>query len=317
MAFYNVENLFDTIVDPDTNRILQEDFTPKGPKNWTSEKYFRKLDNIARVISDIGTELVPTGPAILGVSEVENKLVLEDLVKRPAIASRNYQIVHFQSQDERGVDVAFLYQPSRFKLISANHYPILLDEHDRTRDLVVMCGLLDGEKMYFMVDHWPSRGGGQKKSQPKRDSVASHDRSIIDSILAIEPDAKIIFMGDLNDDPIDESVTTFLNANGKLKKLKEGQLYNPMAEKYKKGIGTLGYNGTWNLFDQIILTQSFLGDDKSTYKFHKALVYNKKYLIQESGYYKGYPFRSFSGNDFIGGYSDHFPSYIYIIKENK
>ncbi len=320
VAFYNLENLFDTIIDPDKNKVLQDDFTPNGAKQWNTEKYFKKLDNMARVISDIGTDMVPNGPAVIGVSEVENRLVLEDLIKRPALISRNYQIIHFESQDERGIDVAFLYQPNRFKVISSNHFPILLynkkGESDRTRDLVLMTGLLDGEKVHFLVDHWPSRGGG-KASIAKRDTVASHDRRIIDSIFRTEPNAKIIFMGDLNDDPIDPSVSTYLNTGGKIKKLTKGQLYNPMYAKYKQGIGSLAYNDTWNLFDQIIISQSFLENKKSGYKFHKAYIYNKKYLIQETGKYKGYPYRTYGGSEYQGGYSDHFPVYIYIIKENK
>ena len=316
VGFYNLENLFDTIIDPDTNRILQDDFTPDGNKMWNTVRYYHKLDNMARVISEIGTEKVPTGPAVIGVTEVENRFVLEDLVERPAIASRNYQIVHFDSPDERGIDVALLYQPDIFKVTKSSSHSILLPEDNRTRALLVVEGEFDGEKMYFMVDHWPSRGGGHKKSNPLRDSVASHDRGIIDSILAIHSDAKIVFMGDLNDDPIDESVQEFMNSGGKIRKLKEGQLYNPMTEKYKKGIGTLAYNDAWNLFDQFLITQSLLGDDKSTYKFWKATVFNKKYLVQKSGHYKGYPFRTYGGGQYQGGYSDHFPVYMYFIKEN-
>ena len=316
VAFYNLENLFDTIVDPDTNRILQDDFTPDGNKLWNTKKYYKKLDNMARVISEIGTEKVPTGPAILGVSEIENRLVLEDLVKRPAIASRNYQIVHFESPDERGIDVALLYQPDVFEVTKSSSHSILLPNNNRTRAVLLVEGLFYGEKMYFMVDHWPSRGGGQKKSNPLRDSVASHDRGIIDSILAIDPDAKITIMGDFNDDPIDESVEVFLNANGKQRKLKEGQLFNPMYKKFKKGIGSLAYNDAWNLFDQIVITQSFLGDDYSSFKFWNVNIFNKKYLVQQSGHYKGYPFRTYGGGEYQGGYSDHFPVYMYILKEN-
>ena len=317
VAFYNLENLFDTIVDPDTNKILQEDFTPFGDKNWNTPKYYEKLDHMARVISEIGTDMVRTGPAIIGVSEVENRRVLEDLIKRPALLSRNYQIVHYESPDERGIDVAFLYQPNVFKLTKSSSHPILLPHNNRTRAALLMEGEFDGEKMYFIVDHWPSRGGGHKKSDPLRAMVADHDRSIIDSILTINPDAKIIIMGDLNDDPVDKSVTEHLKAKGKIKKLKEGDLYDTMTDNYKKGIGSLGYNDAWNLFDQIIISQNYLGDDKSTYKFWKALVFNKKYLIQKTGHYKGYPFRTYSGGQYSGGYSDHLPTYIYLIKENK
>ncbi len=315
VAFYNLENLFDTIIDLNPEKILQEDFTPNGPKQWNTEKYYQKLDNMARVISDIGTDFSPTGAAIVGVSEVENRLVLEDLVKRPAIASRNYKIVHFDSPDERGIDVALLYQPSVFKVINSSAHSIVLPKNNYTRDLLVVKGILDNEEMYFMVDHWPSRGGGQKRSAPLRNAVAEHDRGIIDSILEINPNAKIVFMGDLNDDPIDESVEKYLNANGNIKKLKEGQLYNTMYKKFKNGIGTLAYQNNWNLFDQIIITQSFLNKDKSTFQFHKSYIYNKKYLVEKEGNFKGYPLRTYSFGEYRGGYSDHFPSYIIILKE--
>ncbi len=315
IAFYNLENLFDTIIDPNPDRILQADFTPNSHKNWNTERYYRKLDNMARVISEIGTDMTPNGPAIIGVSEVENRLVLEDLVKRPAIASRNYQIVHYESPDERGIDVALLYQPGMFKVISSAAHSILLPENNRTRDLLVVKGVFDGEEIYVMVDHWPSRGGGQKKSAPLRNMVAQHDRGIIDSVFELNPDAKIVFMGDLNDDPTDESVEKFLNANGNIKKLKEGQLYNTMYKKFRKGIGTLAYQNNWNLFDQIIISQSFLNKDKSKYQFYKSFIFNKKYLVEKQGNYKGYPLRTYAGGEYKGGYSDHFPSYIFIIKE--
>lgn len=316
IAFYNLENLFDTIVDPDTNLILREDFTPLGAKNWNTKKYYHKLDNMARVISEIGVNVEPKGPAIIGVSEVENRSVLEDLVKRPAIMSRNYQIVHFDSPDERGIDVGLLYRPDAFELEKAwVRHEFSLPDNDKTRDQLIVEGKLDGEHMYFMVDHWPSRGGGQQKSAPSRNTVAKNDRAVIDSILGVHPDAKIIFMGDLNDDPVDESVTDYLKANGKIKKLKDGELYNPYYKKFKKGDGSLAYNDAWNLFDQMIMTQALLGSDYQSYKFKSAHIFKKDYMFQQDGRFKGYPLRSFVGNNFKGGFSDHFPVYLYLIRE--
>ncbi len=316
IAFYNLENLFDTIVDPDTNLILQDDFTPFSARNWNTEKYYKKLDNMARVISEIGTELEPMGPAVLGCAEVENETVMKDLASRPALLARNYQIVHFDSPDERGIDVGFFYRPDAFTLTKAwVRHEFTLPHNDKTRDLLIMEGTLDGEHMYFMVDHWPSRSGGEKRSRPLRDSVAKHDRVIIDSILKIDPNAKIIYMGDLNDDPTNESVLTFLKAKGKIKKLKDGDLYNPFFIKYKKGNGTLAYNDAWNLFDNIVMTQSLLSDDHSTYKFSKALIFKKPYMFQADGRFKGYPLRTFVGKTFMDGYSDHFPVYIFLTKD--
>lgn len=318
ISFYNLENLFDTIIDPDTNLVLREEFTPQGKKNWNTERYYKKLDNMARVISEIGTDITPAGASIIGVSEIENRDVLVDLVNRPSIIHRNYQIVHYDSPDERGVDVGFLYQPDAFELQKSwVRHETGLPHNDKTRDLLIMEGELDGEKMYFMVNHWPSRSGGQKKSAPKRDSVAKHDRQTIDSILKKNPTAKIIYMGDLNDDPIDESVKTHLNTNGNLKKIKEQELYNPYLEKFKTGNGTLAYHDAWNLFDQIIITQSLLGKNKSTYKFEAARIFKKKYMLQNSGRFKGYPLRTFVGSNFKGGYSDHFPVYIFITRKPK
>jgi hypothetical protein len=319
VAFYNLENLFDTIVDPDTNLILREDFTPLGAKNWNTEKYYKKLDNLAKVISMLGTEKVPTGPAVIGVAEVENRSVLDDLVKRPAIINRNYKIVHYDSPDERGIDVAFLYQPDKFKLIKSwVRHETSLPNGDKTRDMLAIYGELDGEPFYFIVDHWPSRRGGQKRSEPLRDSVAKHDRQVIDSILALNPGAKVIYMGDLNDDPVDESVKKYMNASGKIKKLKEGQLYNPMEEKFKRGIGTLAYNDAWNLFDQFMMTQSLIDTkDLSTYKFLQAKIFSKNFMKQKSGRFEGYPLRTYVGNEFTGGYSDHFPVYLFLYKELK
>lgn len=318
IAFYNFENLFDTIVDPDTNIILREEFTPLSGKNWNTQKYFKKLDNLAQVISEMGTEYSPSGPAILGCTEIENISVLQDLVKRPAIANRHYQIVHYDSPDERGIDVAFLYQADKFTLIKSwVRHEISLPHHDKTRDMLAIYGLLDGEPMYFMVDHWPSRGGGQKASAPKRDSVAKHDRMVIDSILALDPNAKVVYMGDLNDDPVDESVKKYFNTSGKIDKLAPGEMYNPMLEKFKSGNGTLAYNDAWNLFDQLIITQSLIGDNKDTYKYWQALIFKKKYMYQQTGRFEGYPLRTFVGDQFMGGFSDHFPVYLFLIKEIK
>ncbi len=317
VAFYNLENLFDTIVDPDTTKILREDFTPLGKKNWNTEKYYKKLDNLARVISQIGTELSPNGPAVMGVAEVENATVLNDLVNRPMLLKRHYKFIHFDSPDERGIDVALLYQPDRFEVKKAwVRHENSLPHHDKTRDMLAVYGLLDGEPFYFIVDHWPSRRGGQKRSEPLRDTVAKHDRMVIDSIMKADPDAKIVYMGDLNDDPVDDAVKIYMKSNGKIKKLKDDELYNPMEEKYKKGIGTLAYNDAWDLFDQFMITQNLLSKhlDKS-YKFAGAHIFNKKWMIQQSGHFAGYPLRTYVGDQFMNGYSDHFPVYMYFVRE--
>jgi hypothetical protein len=322
IGFYNLENLFDTIVDSDTNKILQDDFTPYGKKNFNGERYEKKLINMAEVISKIGTGIFPDGLALLGVSEIENKQVLEDLSAQKSIKSRNYQIVHHESPDARGIDVGLMYNPKYFKVLSSKAYTLdtySVDQHFRTRDQLLVTGELNGEKIHVVVAHWPSRRGGEKRSAPRRIAAGELGRKIIDSIQAVEPNAKIVYMGDLNDDPTDKSVKLAMNTVGKIKKTTDQKLFNTMELYAKKGIGTLAYRDNWNLFDQLILTQGFVTKNNNfdSYKFFKAVVYNKEYLKNETGKYKGYPHRTYVGPNFLNGYSDHFPVYMIVVKETK
>jgi len=316
VGFYNLENLFDTLVDPDPNKILQDDFTPKGKKVWTSEHYQEKLVNMAKVIGEIGTEITPDGVAILGVSEVENKSVLEDLVKSESIKTRNYQVVHYDSPDRRGIDVGLLYNPKYFKVTSSKSFSLRsIDTTFYTRDQLLVSGLLNGEKVHVIVAHWPSRRGGEKRSKPRRASAAKLGRMIVDSLQKDDPSAKVFYMGDLNDDPVDESVKKHLRGNGKEEKLGKDGLFNPWESYYKKGIGTLAYRDTWNLFDQIMVSKALLGKDYTSFKLYKSKVFNKPYLKSSEGKYKGYPYRTYSFGTYVGGYSDHFPVYMFLIKE--
>lgn len=314
IAFYNIENLFDTIDSPDT---FDTEYTPQGSKKWDSAKYWEKISNIARVISDIGTDMTPDGPAIIGLAEVENRSVLEDLVNDPQIRNRNYQIVHYDSPDRRGVDVALLYQPKYFNLLSSK--PNLFIPEGRTdfysRDVLLVSGLFHGELMHVLVNHWPSRIGGERKSRPLRNSAAQLNRKIIDSLMVANPEAHILLMGDLNDDPVNESVKVHLKAGRKKDKLKPGELYNPFFEFYQKGIGSLAYRDSWNLFDMIIMNQTLLSRKENTYKFLRAGVFNKRYLLQTEGQYSGYPLRTHVGDNYMGGFSDHFPTFIYVVRE--
>jgi len=314
IAFYNLENLFDTINQPEVN---DEEFLPEGPYLWNSKKYLEKLEHMADVISKIGIDVTPDGPAVIGVSEIENRSVLEDLVKQPSLKSRNYRIVHFDGPDRRGVDCALFYNPKYFKMTNAQSRPFIIagDTSFHTRDQLVVSGIFDGEPMHFVVNHWPSRSGGQKGSEYKRLGAANVTRSIVDSLLAIDPKAKIMVMGDLNDDPIDKSVKKVLNTATDEKVMLDGQLFNPMAKMLKNGIGSLAYRDSWNLFDQIILSQALLGEDKTTYKYYKAVVFNKTWITTKDGTFKGYPFRTYSYGSYIGGYSDHFPVMVFIIKK--
>jgi hypothetical protein len=263
--------------------------------------------------------VTPDGVAILGVAEIENRKVLEDLVIQQKLKDRKYQIVHYNSPDARGIDVALLYNPAYFKVIDSAPLNVPLKNPDgspyATRDVLWVYGLFNGEPLHVFVNHWPSRRGGEEASAPNRALAAGVARTKIDSILKVQPDAKIMVMGDLNDDPLSPSVVKVLNASSDIPKLKKDQLYNPWTDYYKKGIGTLAYNDAWNLFDQIIISQPFLKKDQDGFFFQKAVIFNKPFLVQKSGRYKGYPFRTYDFDNYVNGYSDHFPVYVVLLKK--
>jgi len=320
IAFYNVENLFDTEDDPIT---YDDDRTPNGKDHWTEDIYKDKLKNMAKVISEIGSEVTKNAPALIGVAEIENRKVLEDLANEPVLLPKDYGIVQFDSPDRRGIDVALLYQKSLFRPINTSKHELLIyntnDPTKRvyTRDQLLVSGYLDGDLIHVIVNHWPSRSGGEARSRRKREKAAELNKKIIDSLFDIDPYAKIITMGDLNDDPDNSSVKKVLAAKSEKEDVKLKGLYNPMYNMSKKGIGSLAWRDSWNLFDQIIVSKGLLDKDYSSYKYYKAGVYNKNYLANPRGRYKGYPYRSFANGAYTGGYSDHFPVYVYLIKENK
>ncbi len=252
--------------------------------------------------------------------EPSGRKVLEDLVKQPAIAKRNYKIIHYDSQDFRGIDVAFLYQEKYFKPSHSKAVPVdMFDESGKkvfSRDVLLVSGDFDGQEMHFTVNHWPSRRGGQKVSAPRRNSSALKNRELADSILAINPTAGIIVMGDLNDDPNNESITKYLEAKSDKKTaIKTKSFYNPYYDLFKKGIGSNAYRDSWSLFDQIIISDQLLNETSGGFHFYKNVVFNKPYLVQKTGQYKGYPFRTFDFDNYISGYSDHLPVYIILVKK--
>ncbi len=318
VAFYNVENLFDIKND---SLIFDDDRTPEGKDQWTQERYNQKLSNISKVLSEIGASTTRTSPDIIGICEVENRQVLEDLIHHPNLIHKNYGIVHYDSPDERGIDVALLYKKEAFLPVSwASRRLLLFDEQEKrnyTRDQLVVSGLLDNEEIYFIVNHWPSRSGGEARSRPNRLLAAKLNKRIIDSIQRLNFSAKIISMGDLNDDPTNDSLKKVLQTKRKKEDLEEGELFNPMERLFKKGIGSLAYRDQWNLFDQFFFTSNLVDLKVGTYQFWKAAVFNAPYLITKKGTYKGYPFRTYAGGSYTGGYSDHFPVYLYLIKEVK
>lgn len=315
IAFYNVENLFDTIDQGNKD----EEFLPHGAKRWNTEKYHQKLSNMAKVIYDIGLEYTPDGAAVVGLAEVENDIVLHDLVTTPPLKNRGYRYIILPSPDERGVDVALIYQSKYFVPADTVTFRLRLpdDTAFKTRDQLMVEGNLLGEKVYFMVAHWPSRRGGTDKSEYKRIAAAELARRAIDSVFQVSPGAKIIFMGDLNDDPYNRSVKKIMKADCPMENVENDEFFNPMECLYKSGAGTLKYNNQWNLFDQMLLSPAWRPSDYLSFQFYKAGIYNKPYLITETGVYKGYPYRTFSGNNFIGGYSDHFPVYVILAKKKK
>ena len=272
-------------------------------------------------MAEIGADVSGNTPTIIGVCETENRKVLEDLVNQETLVEQDYGIIQFDSPDRRGIDVALLYKK---KLFTPTHYKakelLIYDDNDKskrvfTRDQLVVSGMLDGEKIHLIVNHWPSRSGGEKRSRSKRIKAAKLNRQIIDSIFSDEPYAKIITMGDFNDDPTSPSVKDYLNAQRESNGMQMRELFNPMEDLAKQGYGSLAYRDSWNLFDQIIISTELTKKDFSSYRFYKAGIYNKTYLVNAHGRYKGYPYRSFASGSYTGGYSDHFPVYIYLVKE--
>lgn len=315
IGFYNLENLFDTIDTPD---VRDTEFSPGGAKNYDYKIYNDKLNNLSSVISSLGNNLSPDGVSILGVAEIENRSVLEDLVKQPSLASRNYQIVHYDSPDKRGIDVGLLYNPKYFTVTESRAVPMIIydDANERvfTRDILLVGGNYHGEQLYIMVNHWPSRSGGEAASAPRRNACAKMVRHLTDSIRTAIPTAKVVIMGDLNDDPVSPSVAEVLDAQGKKNKVRSGDLYNPMWEFFRKGMGSNAYRDAWSLFDQVIMSDNWLDPSQTGFRFYQAHIHNPTQLVQKTGHFKGYPFRTFSGDSYLGGYSDHFPVYMAIIK---
>jgi hypothetical protein len=314
IAFYNLENLFDTINDPLKN---DEQFLPDGDYKWTSSVYLEKLNHMGMVIDQIGNKYNNLRPAIIGVCEIENRQVLEDLIQTDYLKQHGYGIVHYDSPDRRGVDVGMLYLENRFTVISSASYTLTIegDTGFYTRDQLLVTGILDGDTLNIIVNHWPSRRGGEKESAPLRNAAADLNRHIVDSILTLNPNAKIIVMGDLNDDPDNDSVLKHLRAKGKKDKLLPGDLYNTMWDLYKSGVGSLAYRGQWNLFDQIIVSQGLLNNNMESWELYATHIFNENFLVTQEGRYAGYPYRTMSGGTYIGGYSDHFPTYIILVKK--
>ena len=343
IGFYNLENLFDTIHAKGKNDY---DFLPDGPYKWNTVKYTNKLKNMARVLSEMATDKVKAGLAVVGVSEVENRKVLEDLLQEPALKDRGYRILHIESPDRRGVDCALIYNPRFFKLEDSLYVqciapdeatgpepigfrwkwegtqkfieplPLFGDTTHITRGFLVGIGQLAGERVAFIVNHWPSRGA----QSPVRENAGRQVYRLKEALLDMYPGIKIVIEGDLNDDPNNKSVQVELMAKPNVEEaVSERDLFNPWYNMlYKTGQGTLMYRGNWNLFDQIIISGNFCNDpDHRTLSYRSCEVFLRDYMIQQEGRYKGSPLRTTAGGTWLNGYSDHLPTIIYLVKQKQ
>ncbi|WP_299016288.1 endonuclease/exonuclease/phosphatase family protein [uncultured Polaribacter sp.] len=308
IGFYNVENLFDTKDNPNT---LDDAFTQKGKKQWSHKRYRIKIKKLGSVISQMGLNRSKFPPAIVGLVEVENANVVEDLVNSSNLRKFPYGFAHYDSPDERGIDVALLYNKHFFEYLNSKTHPVYLKneegKRDYTRDILEVTGNLHGELIHVLVNHWSSRRAGQKETEPKRIIAAETVKSIVANIRDKNFDAKIIIMGDFNDDPTSKSV----------KLIEKAGFINPMISLWdKESSGTLTYSGKWNLFDQILFSENFKEKKEGKLYLKHAEVFNKEWLKNFKGKLKGSPFRTYIGKWYQGGFSDHFPVYAFLKKKD-
>ena len=299
-AFYNLENLFDTINDP---KKLDDDFTSSSKKKWTEKRFRKKIRDLGNVIHQIGYNDVLHPPVIVGVAEVENEFVLKKLVESDSLKNKDYGFVHFDSPDERGIDTAMLYRKKYFTVTDKRAVSLNLitkdGVQDFTRDILHITGNLENQKVHILINHWPSRRAGTQETAYKRIAVAEKNKEVIAKIVEADPAARIIIMGDFNDNPESKS----------LKHLVGTSFYNPMELLHTQIKGSLTYRGDWNLFDQIILSNNFLQQYGNSFRFKAAKIFDPDSLKEVKGRNKGNPFRTFIGRKYIGGISDHFPVY--------
>jgi predicted extracellular nuclease len=311
IAFYNQENLFDTIDDPHKN---DNEFLPTAKKEWNTEKYTTKINHMATVISSMNEGKKPD---VLGMCEVENKSVLQDIVLDKQLAKSKYNFVHYESPDDRSIDNALLYKSSQFKFIASAAYKVTFAENPnaKTRDiLLVKLQAKNKESIVFLVNHFPSRLGGQQESEIKRFQAAKVLRHIYDSVLQSNPKQAVIIMGDFNDEPIDASIDSVLAAKGNATELKlDNDLFNTMYTLKKNGEGSYLYKKEWNMLDQLMVSKALVDcKTKLCYQAESSSIYKKEWMLETDEKHKGAPLKTFSGNKYLGGFSDHFPVYLYI-----
>jgi len=312
IGFYNVENLFDTINDPNTN---DEQFLPEGDYRWSTVRYEAKLKSLSKVISEMAK--LDGGLVVLGVSEIENEQVLLDLAATELLKPYHLSVCHHESPDRRGVDVAFFYDATRFKILSTRAFPTIVPNNPDfiTRDQWLMTGILDGiDTLDIVVNHWPSKSGGEQRSLPGRLAAGQLGRYIADSVLHSRPNAKFIYMGDLNDNPTSKCIMAEMGTKTKPEKLTQYDLYNPMWKLFRDGLGSYAYRDSWEMLDNIIISGGLVNAAPGTYKFRAAYIFRKDYMFTKTGSYMDYPYRTFAGGNYQGGYSDHLPVYIVLTK---
>lgn len=319
VGFYNLENLFDTCHDAGKNDY---EYLPTGTNHWNGIKYTNKLRNMSKALADMGTDVLKhIGCAAIGVSEVENAKALTDLCNQEPLKKRNFKFEHIEGPDKRGVDCALLYNPKLFKVRNTKLVPYVYEkpeDKDRaTRGFLVVSGTMAGEHVTIVVNHLPSRFSGSYY----RELGGRQLRVVKDSLIRDDPNVKILIMGDMNDDPMDKSMSECLGAKRKIKDVGDNDMWNPWWDELAHGQGTLRYDNAWNLFDQIILSPSLLNRDGSknysTLKYYKHQIFKRNYLFQQDGKYKGNPLRTHAGGSWLNGYSDHLPTVVYLIKEQR
>lgn len=306
VGFYNVENLFDTLDDPNKR---DEYFTPSGPVKWTSERYQTKLTNLSVIINQMAEG---KAPAILGLCEVENRRVLEDLVAQELLMDEAYEIIHVESEDERGIDNALFYQKESYTPFEHGVEQIDLGAYsDKTRDILWVKGLLpNADTLIVMVNHWPSRSGGKEGSEPKRLLAAKTLRVLVDQMERTHPNAAILILGDFNDEPTDRSLRYVLEA---ATTKEEGELFNLTGRLDSMGSGTYCYRGNWNMLDQIIVNEKLYDGSGIDADPTRTGIKSEPWMVQTDSNYFGYPLRTYGGRKYLGGYSDHFPVYTTLV----
>ena len=328
IGFYNLENLFDTYHDDGKNDY---EYLPDGANAWTEAKYEKKQHNMATVIQAMAKEN-GTFHSILGVSEIENRHVLEDLVSQPEIAAANYQIVHYDGPDRRGVDVALFYRPDHFQLLESKSIPYTFSpsevkfdmsveeqEDFRTRDILMVRGLLGGEMFAFFVAHLPSRVGGKSGDLRSRGGEIMYNEAR--RLAAEYPGIKIVAMGDMNDNPTDDSMAVYMHGKEKIEEVGEADFFSPFVSMLKAGYGSLAYQGQWNIYDIIVVNSAVAHAPAGTLRIIPIVkkkfygrVFHQPFMVQQEGQYKDQPKRTYSNGTFINGYSDHYPTYIVVSK---